>query len=130
MKAPASSLRVGCDLVELQRFECILTRNPPDFRAEIFTAAEQERGGSAAELACGFAVKEATLKALGTGMVSGIRATDVEVTLADGECRVELHGAPAALARALGATVTARAWVEAGHAAAVVELQLDGRRRP
>jgi holo-[acyl-carrier protein] synthase len=130
LRVPASSIRVGCDLVELRRFERILSRNPPDFRAELFTAAEQQRSRSVAELARGFAVKEATLKALGTGMVSGIRATDVEVTLEGDECRIELHGVPAALARSLGATLSARAWIEAGHAAAVVELQLAGRTRP
>jgi holo-[acyl-carrier protein] synthase len=119
VRAPASGTRVGCDLVEVERFERVLARNPRGFRDQIFTAAEQQAATSTAELARRFAVKEATLKALGIGLVAGIHPTDIEVSArADGRCHVQFRGAPAALGR--GRRVHARAWVEAGRASAIV----------
>ena len=121
MTAPASAVRVGCDLVDLDRFERVLARNPREFLDRIFTAAEQEAAASTAELARRFAVKEAALKALGVGLVAGIEPTDVEVLAADdGGWRVRLHGALAALGR--GRHVHARAWIETGRAAAIVRI--------
>src|SRR5262245_35009507 len=69
VRAPASGTRVGCDLVELERFARVLARNPQEFRDELFTAAEQEAARTTEELARRFAVKEAALKALGIGLV-------------------------------------------------------------
>jgi holo-[acyl-carrier protein] synthase len=120
-RAPASATHVGCDVVELDRLERVLARNPGAFRDEIFTAAEQAAAGSLDALARRFAVKEATLKALGIGLVAGIHPTDIEVVpRADGGCDVRLAGAPALLGR--GRTIHARTWIEAGHAAAIVWL--------
>ena len=66
-------------------------------------------------------MKEATLKALGIGLVAGIRPTDIEVSAAaDGRFHVQFRGAPAALGR--GRRVRARAWIEAGRVSAVVWL--------
>ena len=129
VRAPASGTRVGCDLVELQRFERVLVRNPWEFRDQIFTAAEQQAAPSTEELARRFAVKEATLKALGIGLVAGIQPTDIEVTAAaDGRCHVRFRGVPAALGR--GRRVHARAWIEAGCASAIVWLvRRDGDSR-
>jgi len=126
VRAPASGTRVGCDLVELERFERVLARNPREFRDQVFTAAEQATAGSTEELARWFAVKEAALKALGIGLVAGIHPTDVEVSAGDdGRCHVRFRGAPAALRR--GRRVHARAWIEAGLASAVVWLgRADG----
>ena len=74
----------------------VLARNPPEFRDQIFTAAEQQAATSTEELARRFAVKEATLKALGIGLVAGIHPTDIEVSAdADGRCDVRLGGATA-----------------------------------
>jgi len=121
VRAPASATRVGCDVVELARFARVLARNPREFRDEIFTAAEQAAAGTTEELARRFAVKEAALKALGIGLVAGIRPADVEVSAGDGgRCHVRLHGAPAALGR--GRPVRARAWIESGRVSAVVWL--------
>jgi phosphopantetheine--protein transferase-like protein len=113
-------------VVELERLERVLTRNPPAFRDEIFTAAEQAAAGSIDALARRLAVKEATLKALGIGLVAGIHPTDIEVTArADGGCDVRLAGAPALLAR--GRVIHARTWMDAGHASAIVWLARAGR---
>ena len=125
-RAPASLTRVGCDVVELGRLEQVLARNPRAFRGQIFTAAEEAAAGSIGALARRFAVKEATLKALGIGLVAGVHPTDIEVTARpDGGCDVRLAGAPALLGR--GRTIHARTWIEAGHAAAIVWLgRADG----
>jgi hypothetical protein len=45
-RAPASTTRVGCDVVEIGRLERVLARNPAAFRDRIFTAAEQAAAGS------------------------------------------------------------------------------------
>ena len=120
-RAAAPATRVGCDVVELGRLERVLARNPAAFRDQIFTAAEQAAAGSIDALARRFAVMEATLKALGIGLVAGIHPTDIEVVArADGGCDVRLAGAPALLGR--GRTVRARTWIEAGHASAIVWL--------
>jgi holo-[acyl-carrier protein] synthase len=119
VRAPASGTRVGCDLVEVERFEQVLARNPPAFRDQMFTAAEQHAATSTEELARRFAVKEATLKALGIGLVAGIHPTDIEVSAgADGRCHVQFRGVPEALGR--GRRIHARAWIEAGCASAIV----------
>jgi holo-[acyl-carrier protein] synthase len=126
MSAPASATRVGCDVVELGRLERVLARNPRTFRDQIFTAAEQAAAGSIDALAQRFAIKEATLKALGIGLVEGVRPTDIEVAArTDGGCDVGLTGAPALLGR--GRTIHARSWIQAGHAWAIVWLgRADG----
>jgi phosphopantetheine--protein transferase-like protein len=124
LRAPASATRIGCDVVELGRLERVLARNPPAFRDQIFTAAEQAAAGSVDALARRFAVKEATLKALGIGLVEGVHPTDIEVTARDdGRCEVRLAGAPALLGR--GRIIHARSWIEAGHASAIVWLGRD-----
>lgn len=124
--APPSATRVGCDVVELQRFEGVLARNPREFLNRIFTADEQQAAASTEEFARRFAVKEATLKALGIGLVAGIQPTDIEVSAGDdGRCHVRLHGAPAVLAR--GRRIHARTWLELGRASAIVWIgRADG----
>jgi holo-[acyl-carrier protein] synthase len=120
-RAPVSATRVGCDVVEIGRLERVLARNPAAFRDRIFTAAEQAVAGSIDALARRFAVKEATLKALGIGLVAGVHPTDIEVVAReDGGCDVRLTGAPALLGRAR--TISARTWIDAGHASAIVWL--------
>jgi holo-[acyl-carrier protein] synthase len=86
----------GIDVVEVSRFEAILTRYGQDAHDSYFTPAELARieqgPNSAQRLAGRFAAKEAVLKALGTGLVDGIALTDVEILSdADGAPRVVLH---------------------------------------
>jgi holo-[acyl-carrier protein] synthase len=93
-------LRVGVDLVEVERIARLVTRY--DTAAErLFTPAELEycRGRPHRcheHMAARFAVKEAVLKALGTGLSGGIRWTDVETVVgAGGRPHVKLAGAAA-----------------------------------
>jgi holo-[acyl-carrier protein] synthase len=62
---------LGVDAVDVARFERALERTPA-LRSKMFTTAElasvQGRGRDAASLAARFAVREATMKALGVGL--------------------------------------------------------------
>jgi len=97
----------GIDLVEVARIEAILDRHGDRFLARVFTPAEaaqsEGRRGRAEHLAGRFAAKEAVLKALGTGLDSGIAWTEIEVVSSPrGQPTVRLVGRAAAVARDLG----------------------------
>jgi holo-[acyl-carrier protein] synthase len=93
-------VRVGVDLVEVERIARLVTRY--DAAAErLFTPGELEYCRSRPHrchehMAARFAVKEAVLKALGTGLSGGIRWTDVETVVGPGgRPQVKLAGAAA-----------------------------------
>ncbi len=120
---------VGVDLVEVTRLRRTLARYGDRARRRLFTARElgdcEARPDPGECLAARFAAKEAALKALGTGKVSGIRWTDVEVVRAgSGLPQLELGRAARAQAERLGA-VRARVSLshEAGLACAMVVLE-------
>ena len=121
MRSPASSARVGCDLVDLDRFRRVLERNPWSFREQLFTPAEL-RGGAATvlELALCFAVKEAVLKALRMGLGAGLALTDVSVQHEAGAARVRFEPSADPRLSPNPSSFRARVWLEAGHAAAEV----------
>ncbi|MGA2285283.1 MAG: holo-ACP synthase [Dehalococcoidia bacterium] len=74
-----TSLAVGIDLVEIGRVHRLLQRHRERFRARVFTPAELRLCGDRAHLlAARFAAKEATMKALGTG-VRGVAWREIEV---------------------------------------------------
>ena len=88
----------GIDLVEVARIEEMIARHGDRFLDRIFTAGERDYAELSAKrmgehLAGRFAVKEAVLKALGTGWRYGILWTDVEVVREEsGRPILELHG--------------------------------------
>jgi len=90
-------LGIGVDLVEISRIGGLLERHGERFLSRVFTEGERRHACKsvrpAERLAGRFAVKEAVLKALGTGKSQGIRWIDVE-TLPDpaGKPVVRLHG--------------------------------------
>ena len=97
----------GIDLVEVSRIGEALERHGDRFLTRVFTPAEvaySRSGGVFTEhLAGRFAVKEAVLKALGTGWTGRMRWRDIEVrTRSSGEPSVELAGSAARRARDLG----------------------------
>ena len=99
----AGPIEVGIDIIEIERIERVLARFGDRFLNRIFTPAERERyGRRPAELAARFAAKEATMKALGTG-IRGVRWRDIE-TLPNrrGKPILTLHGTAAARAQLLG----------------------------
>ena len=74
----AGPVEVGIDVIEIERIAGVLARHGERFLNRVFTAKERERyGRRPAELAARFAAKEATMKALGTG-IRGVRWRDIE----------------------------------------------------
>ena len=75
---------MGTDLAEISRFEQTLARFGDRFRNRVFTEREQRAARykphqEARRLAQFFAAKEATSKALGTGMRQGVAWRQIEV---------------------------------------------------
>ncbi|MSR41122.1 MAG: holo-[acyl-carrier-protein] synthase [Phycisphaerales bacterium] len=107
MSAP-TPFRVGIDLIEISRIEKLLTEHGERFAERVYTEAERaycETGGQqrSARYAARFAVKEAVMKALGTGLTIGFAWTDVEtVRAANGAPSIALHGGAKAEAERLG----------------------------
>jgi len=98
-----TSLAAGIDVIEIERVRATLTRYPKRFLERVYTQLEVAYcRGRLRELAARFAAKEATMKALGTG-IRGVGWRDIEV-LADrrGKPLVYLHGRAAARAKTIG----------------------------
>lgn len=99
----AGPVEVGIDIVEIDRIRHVLERFGDRFLTRVFTPGERERyRRRPAELAARFAAKEATMKALGTG-IRGIRWRDIE-TLPNprGKPILVLHATARQRARLLG----------------------------
>lgn len=88
---------IGIDVVEIERVGKLLARYGERFTGRVFTEAETDyalRSAKPAERLAGrFAVKEAVMKAFGTGKSQGILWRDVEtIRGALGKPEVILHG--------------------------------------
>lgn len=99
----------GVDLVEVARIRAMVEEHGQRFLDRCFTPGEQAYNAESRRrfehLAARFAAKEATLKALGTGLTGGIAWTDIEVvSSATGAPGLVLRGAAAAAAGARGAS--------------------------
>lgn len=98
---------IGIDIVEIARIRQLMARWQDRFVRRVFTETELEyalrRHDPAQHLAARFAAKEATLKALGTGLSMGVRWREMEVRRARGERpRLALSGRTAELGEARG----------------------------
>jgi holo-[acyl-carrier protein] synthase len=108
MKGVESILGHGVDIVEIDRIARALADHPQRFPERIFTFTERAYCDlaprrRAERYAARFAVKEAVLKALGTGWTEGIAWTDLEVLrLASGEPRLLVTGRAAEVAASRG----------------------------
>lgn len=75
---------IGNDLVDIRRIQKVLERHGARFAGRCFTLSEQQQAASrkdqAAFYAKRFAVKEAMLKALGTGFADGISWQDIAIS--------------------------------------------------
>ncbi len=98
-------LITGVDIIEIPRIRRVFEEYGERFLRRIYTDREIAYcRGRAPQLASRFAAKEATMKALGTG-VRGIRWRDIEVVRGRGQApRIELHGTAQARADRLGLT--------------------------
>jgi len=98
---------IGIDLIALGRIERAMSRFGERFLVRLLTERERAgaRAGRVSYVAGRFAAKEATLKALGTGVSGSVRWRDVEVLAQpSGAPCVHLHGEALRRARSLGVT--------------------------
>jgi len=98
---------LGLDIAEIDRIEAAIARHGSSFIERLFTPDEVsycERYKNRYErYAARFAVKEAAMKALGTGWRYGVRWRDIEVTREPGgKPGLRLGGAARAFADRLG----------------------------
>jgi holo-[acyl-carrier protein] synthase len=120
-----SIVAVGLDLARIDRFEKVHARHGDRLLERLFTDGERaycdRRASRMASYAGRFAVKEAVMKALGTGWSSGVAWRDIEVVRASGSApTVVLHGTTARIARERGiTTIHITITHDAGIAAAV-----------
>ncbi|MCC6703772.1 MAG: holo-ACP synthase [Thermomicrobiales bacterium] len=97
------AVAVGVDIIEIARIERVLGLYGDRFLRKVYTERERARYGKRPqELAARFAAKEATSKALGTGII-GIRWKEMEVIgNRRGKPVLTLHGQAAQRAEQLG----------------------------
>jgi holo-[acyl-carrier protein] synthase len=98
---------IGIDLARIPRLRKVVERWDHRFLRRVFTDEEiaycRGRRDPIPHLAARFAAKEATLKALGTGLRLGVRWRELEVRRERGQAPIMmLHGRSLALARARG----------------------------
>src|SRR5512140_2358298 len=121
---------IGVDVVDIARVQALLDRHGERFLRRVFTeeeAAYAMGGANKAERLAGrFAVKEAVMKALGTGKSQGILWRDVETLRGRlGKPEVRLHGQAVQWAkiRSGGAMMHASITHDGGKAMAFVILE-------
>jgi holo-[acyl-carrier protein] synthase len=97
----------GIDIAEIDRIEAAITRHGVPFLERLFTPAEitycERHKHKYERYAARFAVKEAVMKALGTGWSRGVRWRDIEVVnQPSGKPTLRLAGVAGELAERLG----------------------------
>src|SRR5512141_1929636 len=123
---------IGVDIVDIARIQSLLDRYRERFLGRVYTEEETAyamRGANAAERLAGrFAVKEAVLKALGTGKTQGILWRDVETVRGRfGKPEVHLHGQAVKWAKMRGGdAVHVSITHDGGKAMAIVILEKAG----
>ena len=108
---------VGTDLVQIERLGEALERRGERFLRRVFTDGEraycEARNRPQTHYAGRFAVKEAVMKALGTGWSGGVRWVDIEVERPENQApAVVLHGETARIAEEKGIR---RVWISITH---------------
>jgi holo-[acyl-carrier protein] synthase len=98
---------LGLDIAEIDRIEAAITRHGAPLIERLFTPGEvsycESHKNRYERYAARFAVKEATMKALGTGWRHGVRWRDIEVTRErGGKPGLHLEGVARAFAERLG----------------------------
>lgn len=113
------------DATDLPRVAALVERYGDRFLRRIFTDGEiaycTRRRNPVPHLAGRFAVKEAAMKALGTGQSRGVMWKDIEVIRQGGPPRLKLHGGAAARAAEMGVT---RSFVTITHSETLALAQV------
>jgi holo-[acyl-carrier protein] synthase len=99
---------IGIDATDLPRVADLVERYGDRFLRRVFTDGEiaycTKRRNPVPHLAGRFAVKEAAMKALGTGQSLGVMWKDIEVVRGGGPPRLRMQGGAARRADAMGVT--------------------------
>jgi holo-[acyl-carrier protein] synthase len=119
---------IGIDIVEIDRIRSLIKRYGDRFVERVFVPCEisycRSKNDPAANFAARFAVKEAFVKALGTGMVSGMKFSDVFLESSD-RPEIKLNGIARSIAESKGiASMHASISHEKGYAIAIVILEV------
>jgi holo-[acyl-carrier protein] synthase len=126
--AGGTALKVGVDLIEIERIRRALERYP-GFKERCFTEAERaycdSRKNPAQSYAGRFAGKEAVGKALGFGVARAFAWRDVEI-VGRPKPGVQLHGRLAAWAERLGAGEIDLSMTHSRELASAVAVVADG----
>jgi len=97
---------IGLDATDIPRISSAIVRYGDRFLHRVFTNDEiaycRRRRSPAPHFAGRFAVKEAAMKALGTGHSLGVMWRDVEVVRRGGPPQLQLHGGAAQRFAAIG----------------------------
>jgi holo-[acyl-carrier protein] synthase len=116
---------IGLDATDLGRVAQLLQRYGDRFLRRVFTEGEitycTRRRDPVPHLAGRFAVKEAAMKALGTGHSRGVLWKDIEVVRVGGPPQLRLHGGAARRAESLRVR---RSLVTITHSEAVAVAQV------
>jgi holo-[acyl-carrier protein] synthase len=92
-------LGIGIDATDIPRVAELVDKYGTRFLDRVFTPGEiaycTKRRNPAPHLAGRFAVKEAAMKALGTGQSQGVMWKDIEVVRVGGPPQLQLHGGAA-----------------------------------
>ena len=119
-------MRLGLDLIEIERVRRALERHGESFRDRCFTAAEQEycegKANPAQHYAGRFAAKEAVGKALGTGVHFTWKEIEISGRPKPG---VQLSGRTAIAAERLGAAWIDVSMTHSRELAAAVAVAVD-----
>ncbi|MEI6670349.1 MAG: holo-ACP synthase [Acidobacteriota bacterium] len=101
---------IGIDATDIPRIDQALKRFGDRFAQRVFTEAEiaycADKHNPAPHYAARFAAKEATMKALGTGLSQGVVWRDIEVVRGGGPPRLVLRGGALRHFERLGGTST------------------------
>jgi holo-[acyl-carrier protein] synthase len=130
-----SLVGIGVDLVLVSRLRRAMARWRERFLQRVFTAEELDyalgRRDPAEHLAARFAAKEATLKALGTGLTMGVRWREMEVRRArGGPPTLWLSGRTAAIGAARGVRALHLSLTHDGDYALAQVVAEGGRGEP
>jgi holo-[acyl-carrier protein] synthase len=101
---------IGLDATDIPRISSAIERYGDRFLQRVFTDAEiaycRRRRDPAPHFAGRFAVKEAAMKALGTGHSMGVLFREIEVIRRGGPPQLQLHGGAARRFAAIGGRTT------------------------
>ena len=116
---------IGMDATDLPRIAQVLQRYGDRFLQRVFTPQEiaecTRRRDPVPHLAGRFAVKEAAMKALGTGHSRGVLWKDIEVVRRGGPPQLQLHGGAARRGESMGVR---RSLVTITHAETIAIAQV------